>query len=1230
MKDLPASSFRRATRKRRRAPLIICLLFAVSLCAALEPSDAREGATRRPSRAVASNDNANQTRHAARRKVRRGAKARLKRTRAEFTLKRTRAESTPAPRRASVPGESELEEEREGRASWFMFKRAYPFDSIPAESRRRAWESRPRKSKNSSALISVEPQVWTPIGPRPTQTTMPKWGATSGRINAVAVSPANAQVVLAGSSTGGVWRSTDGGATFAPVSDDHTDLAVSWIAFAPSNNSIVYAGMGDIDSSYLGSGVLKSTDGGQTWTRVSNQTLPDGVVARLEVDPTNPSRVYLAQYITTDRSNNLSSAGGLYLSTDGGVNWTKTLAGQARDIVIHPSNPQTLYATLAVRSSSLGGESNAAGLYRSTDGGATWTRILVPVTGLHSDFWDFRLAVTPAAPERLYAYYGTIFFGETRFQISSDGGATWQARSLAQVDSGQFGYNTYLKVDPTNPETIYLGSRDLYKSTDGGVSWENMTDNFSQSGSSWTYHPSIASTHSDQQAFAFEPGNPSVVYVANDGGLWKSTNGGATLQSLNATLSLIQFNSLALHPTDAGFTIGGTQDNGTQRRLKDSSTGAPSLGWDQFSGSDGGACFFNPLKPDTLFGTYFGGWALRFKMIGDFVFLDKVIGEYSTWGESTSNSRIGFYPPFTGNGVDQRIYFGTWRLFVSDNLGDTWAAPAGALDLTKGGTDVLSAIGVARSNTQIIYTGSAKGRAMISSDGGTSWTDITAGIPNRFIERIVVDASNPALAYLCVSGFGTGHVFKTSNGGAAWTDVSGNLPNIPVAALLIDPQNSQVIYAGTDIGVFRSTTGGGAWESFNEGLPPVPVAAFASQAGGRIQVATYGRGAYELTNAPVGPSSVAFAAADMGAPEGAGKVTLNVTRTGDLSVAAQVDYATTDGTANDRSDYTAAYGTLRFDAGETSKTLEVFITDDVLFETNETFGVTLGNAVNTTLGGASSATVTINSDETVAGVNPVRWDANFNSAFFVRQHYVDFFNREPDAAGLAFWKNQIDECEQRPEAERQPCREVRRVNVSAAFFLSIEFRQTGYLVYLTHQAAFNTAEHLRLRAFLADTREIGRGFIVGQGDWQARIEANKAAFFRDFVTRAQFISLYQGMTNAQYVDALNANTGGSLTQAERDALVSALNDGTRTRADALRAVAENAEFGRRHSNRAFVLMQYFGYLRRNPNDLPQPNLDFEGYNFWLKKLNDFNGNFVAAEMVKAFITSDEYQKRFGP
>ncbi len=333
----------------------------------------------------------------------------------------------------------------------------------------------------------------------------------------------------------------------------------------------------------------------------------------------------------------------------------------------------------------------------------------------------------------------------------------------------------------------------------------------------------------------------------------------------------------------------------------------------------------------------------------------------------------------------------------------------------------------------------------------------------------------------------------------------------------------------------------------------------------------------------------------------------------------------------------AGLGAVRFAAGETSKTISIFIVDDRFGETAETFSVNLSNPVGLTLGTPSSVTVTINSNETVNGGNPVR-DPNFSSDFFVRIHYLDFFNREADTGGLNFWKNQIDEC------TTQPCREVRRVNVSAAFFVSIEFQETGYLVYKTYQAAYNEGEFLRLRDFLPDLQEIGRGVVIGQPGWEAQIEANKAKFFLDFVQRAKFTEPANypiTLTAAQFVDKLNANTfdprnpgsGGALTQSQRDQLVAqlAVNPTSPTlRSQTLRSVSEHAIFSARQFNKAFVLMQYFGYLRRNPNDPPEAGLDFGGYNFWLGKLNQFNGNYIEAEMVKAFTTSAEYEQRFGP
>ena len=364
---------------------------------------------------------------------------------------------------------------------------------------------------------------------------------------------------------------------------------------------------------------------------------------------------------------------------------------------------------------------------------------------------------------------------------------------------------------------------------------------------------------------------------------------------------------------------------------------------------------------------------------------------------------------------------------------------------------------------------------------------------------------------------------------------------------------------------------------------------------------------------------VQFSAANYTVGEGGHFVDITATRSGTLSAAGIVDYETSDLTGSERTDYTAAFGTLRFAQGEASKSFIVFVTDDALVEGERTFGVKLTNGSGIILGSRATATVTIMDDDSAPSEqNPVQ-----DASFFVRQHYADFLNRAPDDSGLAFWTDQITSC----GADAQ-CRELRRINVSAAFFLSIEFQQTGYLVYRLNQAAFNTGEKLKLRPFLSDTQEIGRGVAVGIGNWEQQLEANKQSFINDFVLRQEFTRVYPlSMGPSQFVDMLNANTGGSLTTLERDALIADLTSGTKTRAQVLRAVAENAEFGRRQFNRAFVIMQYFGYLRRTPDD--PPDSDFAGWQFWLNKLDQFNGNFVEAEMVKAFITSGEYTHRFG-
>ena len=259
-----------------------------------------------------------------------------------------------------------------------------------------------------------------------------------------------------------------------------------------------------------------------------------------------------------------------------------------------------------------------------------------------------------------------------------------------------------------------------------------------------------------------------------------------------------------------------------------------------------------------------------------------------------------------------------------------------------------------------------------------------------------------------------------------------------------------------------------------------------------------------------------------------------------------------------------------------------------------------------------------------AGLNPLD-----TTEYFVRQQYIDFLSREPDEAGFNFWVNQIDSC-----GVDTNCREFKRVNASAAFFLSIEFQSTGYLVYRIYKTAYGNIPGLpvpvRFNEFLPDTQQLQQGVIVGQTGWEATLENNKRTFVEGFVRSSRFAAAAfpPGTSEGQFVDAINANAGGVLTTAERNQLVDDLIANTKTAGQVLLIVAEDQDLKSAELNKAFVLMEYFGYLRRNPNDPPESTLDYQGYNFWLTKLNQFNGNFVNADMVKAFITSSEYRARF--
>jgi hypothetical protein len=841
-----------------------------------------------------------------------------------------------------------------------------------------------------------------------------------------------------------------------------------------------------------------------------------------------------------------------------------------------------------------------------------------------------------------------------------------------------------IAVDPNDANHVYIGGqtsstcgRLVGKSTDGGS----------------TFVADGSGLHADDHSIVFD--STGRVFTGNDGGVWRGLPNGTsatTWTNLNSSpLNTLQFESIAVHPTDQFMMIGGTQDNGTEAQQGSSGN------WVRAEGGDGGYSLIDQSATDTtnvtMYHTFFNDST---QMGFDRIFKTACLGSgsvFDSWptrgagnlGTTVSTpvacdggtalgapnglvltGTVLFYAPMAlGPGSPNVVYFGADRLYRSSDRGDTMTAVS-QIPLASPASPI-STIGIWKGGDNVRVVGTQNGQVWATSTGSSTLVNISPPIPanptgsttNKFIGRAMVDPNNKNVAYVTLSYYAPAgqNIWKITNlnaataaspAAASWTAVG--LPvSVPINAFAIDPLNSNNLYAGTDIGVYFSSDGGASWNPFGSGLPKVAVFDLQIQPSSRIlRAATHGRGVWETALVSPAASTIQFQTSATFTPEPQpglmSEASVTITRSGDTSFPATVNYATNDtsgsnpcsaitGVASSRCDYIATSGTLNFAAGETSKQITIPIIGDSYPETTETFTLNLSNAtgLNASVGTPSTNTITIN-DSGVTGANQID-----NANFFVREHYIDFLNREPDSSGLSFWSNQFTNC-----GASDPL--VCKINVSGAFFLSIEFQQTGYLVERIYKASFGDANGtaggqpvkvpvIRLNQFLPDTQRIGQGVVVNVGNWQQQLEDNKNAFTEEFVQRPAFLAaLPLALTPLQFVDALNANAADvngvkPLSQVDHDNLVTALTQGTMTRAQVLRAVAENANLANSEKNRAFVLMQYFGYLRRNPND-PQDS-DYAGYNFWLGKLNAANGDYIAAEMVKAFITSAEYRQRFG-
>lgn len=671
---------------------------------------------------------------------------------------------------------------------------------------------------------------------------------------------------------------------------------------------------------------------------------------------------------------------------------------------------------------------------------------------------------------------------------------------------------------------------------------------------------------------------------------------------------------------------------------------------------------------DRSSGAQLGG----FQSIYDTFLFDKVIGK--TWPQMT-NSERAFSATNTGNLVwngpqvtadvpnvlgTPRLRINTPRVIAGDYLGAE--AVFGALLASPGVTgNVIQAldpsddVGPATTDgcSALTNAGAVAGKIAIIDRGGTclfvtkvknaqNAGAIAVIIANNRVSTGPGDPDPPSLGgqdptilipTLCVTQ-ASGNAIKAQPGGT----VSATLFLDRTAPSGADSSNRPLLFTPATLAPGSSVI------HFDPSLVPNPLMQPSYTADQPQRVTPPRDLTFSLlrdlgwTGVAPAPPSVQLTSSTFSIGEAGTTLNVGVSRTGDTSGGSTVEYTTSDTAgahdcnllntlASSRCDYLTTLGKLTFAAGETLKTVSIPIIDDVYAEGGETFTITLSNVTGATLGTAT-ATLTVTDNESVNGTNPID-----TTSFFVRQHYIDFLNREPDAAGLAFWSNEINVCGADPQ-----CLEVRRINVSAAFFLSIEFQETGYLVYRTYKSGFGDINPptvvpvpVRFLDFLRDTQQLGRGFQFLAPGSEELLEANKVAYMLAFVQRADFPGAFPNtMTAAEFVDKLNLNAGGVLSPAERTDLINGMSSPANVaqRAAVLRAVAEDSDPKNAESNKAFVLMQYLGYLRRNPNDAPDP--DFRGFDFWLAKLNQFNGNFVNAEMVKAFITSIEYRQRFAP
>jgi len=690
--------------------------------------------------------------------------------------------------------------------------RAYPGADLPSRPFFRAFEAtaamrkKPEPlSRGLSGTDAATASGWKYIGP----------ANLSGRTLALAINPQNRSTLYAGSASGGLWRSNSGGVDgdWERVVTGYPVLGVAAIAIDPVDTSVMYIGTGEVyryggtaggvvtrttRGSY-GMGILRTTDAGATWSKSLDWSYnAERGVQAIRLNPLNPSTVWAA------------TSEGLYRSTDRGGSWTNEVAvTMGEDIVIHPADTLRMLV-------SFGNLGLSSAILKTTDGGANW----LPVTPTNFNGKTL-LSQFAANPEVVYASIADSTTGVGGLWRSDNFGTSWTKLSdntTNNIFGVQGWYSHFVAVHPLDSTQVVHAGVPARRSTDGGSTFGG-----------------VSGSYSDHHAFAIDPVDPDILYVANDDGVYRSTNFGADFTKVSDNLGTGQFyTGFSVSSTDSALALGQAQDHIPGYLY----TGSPT--WPPSAADEIGWTAIDQTNDNIMYAGTRGGGSVR-KSTNRGVSFPTSSGGFS--GLTCWNA------PFILSPSDPSIlYFGRSRIFKSLNGAAGWAATNGGVELDGNGalSMAMSSLG-----PDTVYVGTApmvtRSHIFMTTDGGAGWSDVTGPLPDRYPLDIAVDPHDATVAYVGFGGYGTGHVFKTTNAGGSWSDITGTLPDIPVTALLVDPLDPAIVYLGSDLGVFISTDGGASWGPFGDGLPEaVLVSDLAMTPSNRtLRAATHGNGVFE-------------------------------------------------------------------------------------------------------------------------------------------------------------------------------------------------------------------------------------------------------------------------------------------------------------------------------------------------------------------------------------------------